>query len=305
MPNLLIVDDSETERRLVGGMLEKQPDFRVAYAGDGKAALAHFESALPDIVLTDLHMPEMDGLELVTAIKADFPMIPVILMTAWGSEDIAAEALRRGAASYVPKKKLADVLVETITRVLSAASEDRTHSRLMHHLAECHAKFELGTDLALIRSLVDYVQQSLRCLPLGDETERLRVGIAVEEALKNAYYHGCLEVSTGDGWPQRQAVQRVAAARQNEEPYRNRRIQFELHVSRTEARFTIRDEGPGFDCTRLPDPTDPASHDKTSGRGIILMRTIMDEVHYENGGRAVTLLKRPPVQDEMPTDDEA
>src|SRR6185369_13260000 len=143
MPNFLIVDDSESERRLVVGMLENQPDFRVAYAGDGKAALAHFESALPDIVLTALHMPEMDGLELVTAIKADFPMIPVILMTAWGSEDIAAEALRRGAASYVPKKKLADVLVETITRVLSAASEDRTHSRLMHHLAECHAKFEL------------------------------------------------------------------------------------------------------------------------------------------------------------------
>ena len=295
MPTVLVVDDSEVDRRLVGGLLEKQGGCQVAYACDGKAALQQFEQAIPDLVLTDLQMPEMDGLELVAAIKGDFPLTPVILMTAQGSEEIASEALRRGAASYVPKRKLSEDLIETVERVLAGAREDRTHSRLMHHLTECEARFVIGNDLTLIRSLVSYLQQLVRCMPLGDETERLRVGIALEEALKNAYYHGSLEVTTGAGWPQRKAVEQIARERLLEEPYRNRRIHVHAKVSRGEAVFVVRDEGPGFDASQLPDPADPESHSKTSGRGIILMRTIMDVVRYSADGNEVTLIKRPPI----------
>src|SRR5262245_12694739 len=245
-------------------------------------------------------MPEMNGLELVAAIKGDFPLTPVILMTAQGSEDIASEALRRGAASYVPKKKLGEDLVETVERVLAAARDDRTHSRLMHHLTDCDARFVVGNDLTLIRSLVGYLQQLVRCMPLGDETERLRVGIALEEALKNAYYHGSLEVGTGSGWPQRKAIEQIVRERLVEEPYRNRRIYVRSKVSRCEATFVVRDEGPGFDASQLPDPADPDSHSKSSGRGIILMRTIMDDVRYNADGSEVTLVKRPPVMEQAP-----
>src|SRR5205814_2860884 len=127
------------DRRLVGGLLERQGRCDIVYARDGKEALQCFATTIPDLVLTDLQMPEMDGLELVAAIKEDYPLTPVVLMTAQGSEEIASEALRRGAASYVPKKKLAEDLIETVERVLAAAREDRTHSRLMHHLSDCDA----------------------------------------------------------------------------------------------------------------------------------------------------------------------
>jgi CheY-like chemotaxis protein/anti-sigma regulatory factor (Ser/Thr protein kinase) len=292
------------DRRLVGGLLERQGGCTVVYACDGRAALKQFETAIPDLVLTDLQMPEMDGLELVAAIKGDYPLTPVVLMTAQGSEEIAAEALRRGAASYVPKKKLAEDMIETVERVLAAAREDRTHSRLMHHLTECDARFVVGNDLTLIRALVSYLQQLLRCMPLGDETERLRVGIAIEEALKNAYYHGSLEVKTGIGWPQRKAIEQIARERLSEEPYSRRKIYIRADIRRTQAEFSIRDEGPGFDASQLPDANDPASHGQAAGRGIILMRTIMDEVHFSPDGNEVTLVKRPPpVIDELLADD--
>lgn len=298
MPTVLVVDDSEVDRRLVGGLLEKQGGCQVVYAPDGIAALRHFETAIPDLVLTDLQMPEMDGLQLVASIKGDFPLIPVILMTAQGSEEIASEALRRGAASYVPKKKLAEDLIDTVERVLTAAREDRAHSRLMHHLSDCDARFVVGNDLTVIRSLVSFLQQLLRCMPLGDETERLRVGIAVEEALKNAYFHGSLEVGTGAGWPLRKAVDQIARERLHEEPYRNRKIHVQAKVSRSEALFVVRDEGPGFDASQLPDLAALESHGKSSGRGIILMKTIMDEVRFNADGNEVTLVKRPPAVDE-------
>ena len=300
MPRVLVVDDSEVDRRLVGGLLEKHGGCQVAYAPDGKVALQQFEAGVPDLVLTDLPMPEMDGLALVAAIKDDYPLTPVILMTAQGSEEIASEALRRGAASYVPKRKLAEDLIDTVERVLAGAREDRTHSRLMHHLTDCDASFVVGNDLTLIRSLVSYLQQLVRCMPLGDETERLRVGIALEEALKNAYYHGSLEVTTGVGWPQRKAIEQIARERLFEEPYRNRRIHVHAKVSRAEAVFVIRDEGPGFNASQLPDPADSESHSKTSGRGIILMRTIMDSVLYSPDGNEVTLVKRPPLVADLP-----
>ncbi|MGQ0636555.1 MAG: ATP-binding protein [Planctomycetaceae bacterium] len=216
---------------------------------------------------------------------------PVILMTAQGSEDIATEALRRGAASYVPKRKLSEDLIDTVERVLLAAREDRTHSRMMHYLTGCDLEFTLGNDWGLISSLVSFLQQALRCLPLGDETERLRVGLALEEALKNAYYHGSLEVGTGQGWPRRKAIEQIARERLSDEQYHNRRIHVCAGMTREQAVFVIRDEGPGFDASQLPAALDASADPGTAGRGLTLMRTIMDEVRFNATGNEVTLVK--------------
>lgn len=293
MPSVLVVDDSEMDRRLLGGLLQNRSGWNVAFAVNGDDAMSHFAARPPDLVLTDLQMPGMDGLALVAAIKKDYPTTPVILMTGVGSEDIAAAALRRGAASYVPKKNLAEDLVATMDRVLATAREDRTHSRLMHHLTEDKARFDLPSDLEMVRSLVAYLQHNLRCVPLGDETERLRVSIAVEEALKNAYYHGSLEVGTGVGWPERKAIEQIAAERLQQEPFCDRRIRVRAGVSRDEAVFVIRDDGPGFDHKKFTGPLSLENTGQSPGRGIVLMRTIMDTVRFNHKGNEVTLIKRP------------
>ena len=80
---------------------------KVLYAENGREALTRLQEQAPDLVLTDLHMPEMDGLELVVEVRKSCPLVPIILMTAFGSEEIAIQALQKGAASYVPKRNLA------------------------------------------------------------------------------------------------------------------------------------------------------------------------------------------------------
>jgi len=293
---VLIVDDFEMDRHLLGGLLRNRGGWEIAFAVDGNDALKQFEAGPPDVVLTDLQMPQMDGLALVTAIKKDFPTTPVILITGAGSEEIAAEALRRGAASYVPKKNLAEDLIDTLERVFAGAREDRderTHWRLMHHLTADDAEFDLAPDLELIRSLVAYLQHNLRCLPLGDEAERLRVCIAVDEALKNAYYHGSLEVETGIGWPERRAIDQIAGERLCIQPYCDRRIHVRARISRSEAVFVISDDGPGFDHAKFSGSTSLDGSGQSAGRGIVLMRTIMDEVRYNDKGNEVTLVKHP------------
>jgi CheY-like chemotaxis protein len=296
------VDDSPVDRRLAGSLLEKNFECSVRYAADGKEALQHLADDLPDLVLTDLQMPAMNGLELVAAIKKDYPLVPVILMTAQGSEEIAAQALRQGAASYVPKKNLTEDLPTTVLRILHGSFEDRTHPQLMHYLESSESVFVLNNDPALIKLLAAHLQQMLRCLPLADETERLRVGVALEEALLNACYHGNLEVGAALGKADRQAQEQLAQQRLVEAPYRDRRIRVTAKITRTEAVFVIQDEGPGFDVSALPVAANVPDGEQCVGRGVILMRTIMDEVRYNDAGNEVTLIKRrvpePPYEEE-------
>ncbi|HEV8070062.1 MAG TPA: response regulator, partial [Planctomycetaceae bacterium] len=190
MATLLVVDDSAMDRRLVGGILDKNPEWTVIYAVNGKEALAEIESHIPDLVLTDMQMPEMNGLQLVTTVKEEYPLIPVVLMTAQGSEEIAVQALRAGAASYVPKRRLSQDLREIVERVLSASHLDRSESRLMHRVHRHQTFFVLETDSSLVPSVVNYVQQTMTRMRFCDETDCLRVGVALEEALLNSYYHG-------------------------------------------------------------------------------------------------------------------
>ena len=81
-------------------------DFEVEFATDGREALEVVGRIDVDLVVTDLRMPEIDGLELVKRLREEHPLVPVILMTARGSEQIAVKALAAGAASYVPKDQI-------------------------------------------------------------------------------------------------------------------------------------------------------------------------------------------------------
>jgi CheY-like chemotaxis protein len=288
VPTVLVVDDVAVERRLVGALLEKV-GCGVQYATDGKDALRQMALQMPDLVLTDLQMPNMNGLELVAAVKKEYPLVPVILMTAMGSEEIAAQALQQGAASYVPKRRLPEDLLPTLRRIWMGALEDRIHPQLMHYLDSSEVVFVLSNDVALIKALVAHLQQMLRCLPLADETERLRVGIALEEALTNAAYHGNLEVGAVLTESNRHAIEELARQRLLEAPYRERRIRVTARISRAEAVFVIRDQGPGFEVSRLAALPNAGV---AAGRGVILMRAIMDEVTFNAAGNEVTLVKR-------------
>lgn len=288
---ILVVDDSAMDRRLATGLLEKEGGYQILIATNGLEALQVLKQQPVDLVLTDMQMDQMDGLELVEAVRADYPLTPVILMTALGSEEIAVRALEKGAASYVAKRRLQLDLLEIVQQVLDNSDENRTQSRLMHRMSRNEFSFVLNNDLSLVHSMVKYLQHTLRCVRLTDESDRLRVGIAVEEALLNALYHGNLEVSSDLKETDPNLFEETARQRSLEEPYRNRRIFVDALVSRESASFTVRDEGQGFDPSSLPDPCDLENLEKPSGRGILLMRSFMDEIIFNERGNEVTLVK--------------
>lgn len=290
MTRILVVDDVLADQRLAGGLLSKQPGFEIEYAANGREALDLFDARRPDLVLTDLQMPEMDGLELVAALRERSAGTPVVLMTARGSEETATEAIQRGAASYVPKRSLARELVDTVSRVLAVAAEAGGERRLLRRLEEL--SFVLENDRLLISSLVAQVRRVFRDRGFLNDSECLRASNAIDEALQNAYYHGNLEVSSKLRDRADNAFHDLASARRLQPPYRDRRIHFRLRFEESAARITIVDEGPGFDVSTVPNPTDPEFFERSHGRGVFLMRTFMDEVSFNSRGNEVVLVKR-------------
>ena len=300
MPLVLVVDDSQVDRVLAGRLLSRGEGVTVNFASNGLDALSSIRSSPPDLVVSDLQMPEMDGLAPVEAVRREHPGLPVILMTARGSETIAVEALRRGAAGYIPKSDLANQLEETVQSVLEAIQADRGHGRVMHTLSRIECSFILRNDPELIPSLVGHIQEMLRCMPLGDEAERLRVGRAIGQALWIAHEHGNLELPL-DGGLSDAEVDELSRTRRSSLPWSERRLEVRLAISPEAAIVTINHEGPPIRLRDLPRNLEEEAVEKHRLSRFLLLRAVMDEVDFQETHPCITLTKRPCV---AATDDE-
>jgi hypothetical protein len=219
-------------------------------------------------------------------------------MTSQGTDAIAIEALEDGAAGYVPKSQVSLRLVDEVAQVLHVSQVDRSYERLLDCLTRNEFSFQLTTDVALIDPLIDLLLQMMMGMRLCDSTGRVRVGLAIEHALLNALYRGNLEISGEQMLTTRELlVQGPASAslvehRLLQAPYCDRKIYLDVKMSADEARFIVRDEGPGFDVTKLPARGDPETLENEGGHGLLLMQAFMDEVTFNAQGNEVTMLKR-------------
>ena len=288
MTRILVVEDSRTQAKQMQFLLEAQ-SYEVTVATNGVEALAVLKEGLPDLVLTDMSMPEMNGLELVEAIRRDYPGVPVILMTALGNEELAVLALQKGAASYIPKRNLALDLYDTIENVLTVSQSSRHEKRALDCLTQAEFHFVLNNDLTLIIPLIWYLEESVVRMHHCDRTELIRVGIALHEALVNAIEHGNLEVGSELRQDDDEKKYRALIdARRQEMPYRERRVKVRVQLLPAEVVYVVEDEGPGFDPKSLPDPDDLSNMERIGGRGLMLIRTFMDQVEYNERGNRIT-----------------
>jgi serine/threonine-protein kinase RsbW len=129
-----------------------------------------------------------------------------------------------------------------------------------------HIEFELPSAISLMHIILEYLMKRVEKLGVV-RSEQSNLFVALDEAFVNAVKHGN-KFDAGK-------LIRIAA-----------------EVSRTEARFTIEDEGDGFDVNSIPDPLDPENLFKTSGRGVLFIYNIMDEVKYNDRGNRLTMVKR-------------
>ena len=140
---ILIVDDHPVVREGIGSMLKKEPDFKVVgEASNGLEAIEQARELLPDVVLMDLRMPEMDGVEAISRIKAEKPEVKFIILTTYSDDEYIFKGIAAGARAYLLKDAPRDELFKAIRMVSRGESliQPVVASRVLDKLAELSRK---------------------------------------------------------------------------------------------------------------------------------------------------------------------
>ena len=132
---VLLIDDDESLRRVVEYNLQEE-GYRVITTVDGASGWQTFQAEAVDLMLSDVRMPEMDGLELLTRVKAVQPDMPVIMLTAHGTINSAVEAMKLGASDYLTKPFSRDQLKAAVRKALEVAALKNENRYLRQVVAE-------------------------------------------------------------------------------------------------------------------------------------------------------------------------
>ncbi len=158
-----------------------------------------------------------------------------------------------------------DELKDLVATILDYKIRYVDTERLVQDLHE-NIEFELPSAISLMHIILEYLMKRVEKLGVV-ESEQSNLVVALNEAFVNAVKHG----------------NKFNAAKL---------VRISAEVSKKEARFTIEDEGEGFDVNNIPDPCDPENLFKPSGRGVLFIYNIMDEVKYNERGNRLTMVKR-------------
>jgi len=160
-PSVLIADDDPSQRRLVEFWLQEE-GYRTVTAEDGKAALRAFEQHAPALVITDVRMPGMTGLDLLVRIKGDNPDVPFILITAFATVDDAVEAMKLGASDYILKPLKPDEVKLSVRRALEQTALIEENRRLREFASDNYRFESILAQSRRMRSILELAGQVAR-----------------------------------------------------------------------------------------------------------------------------------------------
>jgi serine/threonine-protein kinase RsbW len=262
---ILIVDNNDELRAMLDQVL-RELGHEVVATGDRELALEREDLDEFDLIISDLTEDEHAGMQLLSEIKRKRLMVPVVVSSDEAQQPGVVKAFKMGAANFLRlpynKDELRDIVEKTLAYKLRFVDDLKVLPFVREKI-----DFELPSDVSLMNGVLQYLMERVAKLGLI-KPERSNLFVALDEAFVNAVKHG-----------------------NHNDPRKLVRITAEL--SSKEARFTVEDEGEGFNVQEIPDPRDPANLFKTSGRGVLLIYNIMDEVQYNERGNRLTMVKRP------------
>ena len=171
MRRVLVVDDEENIRLVLRTLLRKS-GYEVAVADNGESALALVDSFAPDVILTDVRMPKMGGLDLLAALRARENPATVIVMSAYGNVDLALEAMKAGAYDYVSKPFKPDEIV-LVLRKAEERKSLRRENRALREQIRSEQRFETilaksAPMLAIFRMITKIAEYKTTVLVTGE-----------------------------------------------------------------------------------------------------------------------------------------
>lgn len=264
---ILIIDDHDDLATALDEVLS-HVGHEVSVLEDRAKALAAEDIDSFDLVITDL---DVDGSTCQPGAILNGNLCPREISPAAPGEHI--KAFKLSAANFRQDDFEENELKDIVATVLDYKIRFIDKEDFVRGLRES-IEFELPSVISLMHIVLEYLMKRVEKLGVC-KPEQSNLFVALDEAFVNAVKHG-------NKFDSKKMI-RIAA-----------------EVSRAEARFTIEDEGEGFDVSNIPDPLDPENLFKASGRGVLFIYNIMDEVKYNERGNRLTMVKKAPTEKNQP-----
>jgi serine/threonine-protein kinase RsbW len=255
---ILIIDDNDDLATALSSVFAETGHY-IEIAENRNDALSIDNITSFDLVVTDL-----DGDKCFSGLNGNGNQ-PTCLPTINADNNENIKAFKLCAANFRRDGFNENELKNFVETILDYKAQFVDRTEVVQNLHE-KIEFELPSAIATMHSVLDYLMKRVEKIGVID-VEQSNLFIALDEAFVNAVKHGNKFDS--------QKLVRITA-----------------EVSAKEAKFTIEDEGEGFKVSEIPDPTNPENLFKTSGRGVMFIYNIMDEVKYNERGNRLEMIKR-------------
>jgi anti-sigma regulatory factor (Ser/Thr protein kinase)/ActR/RegA family two-component response regulator len=261
---ILIVDENLIRAQQIQQLLLSK-NFTSEIIGTGDSALRHIQDNGYDLILTNLLLKDMDGVELVATIQQLQPELPVVIMSTPQHPSKTIKALYAGAHHFIREPFELKEVVDTIEKLLCYPKEKILMQKLLPFIDE-QTEFNIPSDFSFMGAVVQYTCELVVRFDIV-EPDNIHLKIALLEAITNAIEHG----------------NKFSA---------KKTVRIQVKVNQEQATFTVKDQGPGFDYRNLPDPTKPENITKVRGRGVFMIYRIMDSVHFNEKGNEISMIKK-------------
>lgn len=290
-PLALVVDDDEDSRRILAKVAQRQ-GFRVEEGVDGVEAVRLQRALRPDLILLDVSMPGMSGLDALKEIREEDPHVMVVVVSGAEEPEVGERALDLGAVNYVNKPFDVREIRFVLERIRGAFQEEADLRPALDLLRERRTVLEVGNDVDRLSSVVAYLGRELRAHYPGFDVPVTEVRLALYEALANAVEHGNLEIdydAKTAALSEEGGVRALIERRRADPRYAGRTVRITADYAPTQVRWRIADSGPGFDPRRTAETCNLGDTSSLHGRGILLMKHLMDEVAWNETGNEIRL----------------
>ncbi len=224
-----------------------------------------------DLVITDL-----DGEHLIAESSEDGDEITCLPEAITGDSRSNIKAFKICVTNYKNNEFTEDELKNFVETTLNYKAKFVDQKEIVQNWHE-KIEFEVPSQISLMHSILDYLMKRVEKSGIVN-LENSNLFIALDEAFVNAVKHGNKYDAT-------------------------KLVRITAEVSTVEARFTIEDEGEGFNVAEIPDPTDTENLFKTSGRGVLIIHNVMDEVRYNERGNRLEMVKKSQARNPEPNTD--
>jgi DNA-binding response OmpR family regulator len=282
---LVVADNPDTQTAILEHA--KAKGHSVISAATPALGLSTFDMTQPDIVITDLFLPEQEGIMLVKQIHERRPTCPVLLLTDAGQVESTMEGLRAGALDYVQQPIYEDVLAQVLQRAiqrLPATVDDAPGVERLEYV------LVMGSDPSFVETTVTWLIQGTAMGLV--EARQLHLRAALQELVMNAVEHGSLELRYHDKVEamEKDQYDELIRRRRQDARFQDRRVTIRAIYDKRQRILTyqIADEGKGFIWKAWLKPgVEVCPTGDLSGRGIFLVHSFFPDIKYNDRGNEV------------------